>query len=86
VFPNPFGQSVNIRFRPQRETKYRIKAYDVSGRLVKKIYDGLMIDNRTLCWNGDDVAGRTVPQGIYFLTIENLVSGKVMCEKILKIE
>ena len=86
VFPNPFGQSVNIKFRPQRETKYCIKAYDVSGRLVKKIYDGLMIDNRTLCWNGDDVAGRTVPQGIYFLTIENLVSGKVMCEKILKIE
>ena len=86
IYPNPFRQSLNIRFQPQRETQCRIKAYDVSGRLVKKIYDGLMNDNRTLYWNGEDAGGKTVPQGIYFLTIENLVSGKVVCEKILKIE
>jgi hypothetical protein len=86
IYPNPFRQSLTIRFQPQRETKYSIKAYDVSGRLVKMIYDGLMNDNRTLFWNGDDAGGRTIPQGIYFLTIENLVSGKVICEKILKIK
>jgi len=86
ITPNPFNLNLNIRFQTQTGEKYSIKVYDVAGRLVKKIYKGVINDNRVLNWHGKDENGRVVAQGIYFLRIENLDSGETFCEKVLKIK
>ncbi len=84
--PNPFIQTLSIRFQSQAEAKFSIKAYDVTGRFVKNIYEGMIKGSRIVCWYGDDNKGRTASQGIYFLRIENLETKESIIRKVLKIE
>jgi flagellar basal-body rod modification protein FlgD len=42
---------------------------DLAGRRVRTLQKGTMEAGRqVLTWNGRDDAGRTVPNGVYFLT------------------
>jgi flagellar hook assembly protein FlgD len=63
-----------------------LKIYDVSGRLVKNLYRGIVNSNHTLTWKGNDENGRTVAQGIYFIRFENVDSDKTICKKVLKVK
>lgn len=85
LFPNPFKQNVHISLQSEKYTEYCIKAYDISGRLVANIFEGRVNNSRMICWNGSDNNGRSVPIGLYFLTIKNINTGKVEIEKILRI-
>ena len=53
VFPNPFSSVVRFSCIHQE-----IKIYDISGKLVKIVRDGI--------WRGDDVYGKKVDMGIYY--------------------
>jgi len=83
--PNPFNRTLNIKFQTQVDTRFGIKLYDVTGRLVKNIYEGMINGNRKVTWKGDDEKSRSVSQGVYFLRIENLDTGETLCKKVLKI-
>lgn len=84
--PNPFNQTLNIKFQSQTDAKYSIKAYNVTGRVVKSIYEGMINGNRILNWKGDDDNKRTVSQGIYFLRVENLDTKETFVYKTLRIK
>jgi len=44
-----------------------LKIYDVAGRLVKTLIDGVEQPGRRLIeWNGRDAAGSRVASGVYF--------------------
>lgn len=86
ITPNPFTHSAKIVLQTQAKERFNIKVYDVSGRLVKNLYKGIIDKNHILNWYGDDENGRAVAQGIYFLQVKNLDSGECFCEKILKIK
>jgi hypothetical protein len=100
VFPNPFKNSTTIRYTIQ-DTGYMIpnrnvgqgfsptlKIYDATGRLVKDFSRSTTYDLRSthVVWDGIDDKGRTVSQGVYFLRIDNLDSGDILCQKVLRIK
>jgi hypothetical protein len=68
ITPNPFSKLTKISFgKGHGAMGIELKIYDVSGRLVKNLYRGIVNSNHTLTWKGNDENGRTVAQGIYFI-------------------
>ncbi len=84
--PNPFIKTVSINFQTHTEVKLCMKAYDVTGRVVKDIYNGTISGNHILKWNGDDNHGRKIAQGVYILRVENLNTGEIYQKKLVKVK
>ncbi len=85
ITPNPFIQNLNIKFQNQTEKGISVKVYDVSGRLVKNLYKGVIKGTSILKWDSKDETGGSVAQGVYFLQVENFTSGDTFCRKIIKV-
>jgi len=86
ISPNPFKDKVAIRYSIPDNDKIAVKVYDVTGRIVKKVYKGSTANNPIIYWSGHDEHGGTVAQGVYFVQVQNLDSGETFCEKVLKIK
>jgi len=68
--PNPFTRRTEIRYGLASSQTVKLEVHDVSGRRVKVLADapGLGDDHRTV-WNGDDLWGKQVPSGVYYLVL-----------------
>jgi flagellar hook assembly protein FlgD len=67
--PNPLltGATGRIQFTMAREGKANVDIFDVNGRLVKSVYDGIALEGvNEAFWNGTDGTGREVASGVYF--------------------
>ncbi len=65
--PNPFGHSTSIRFELSREGAAELAIYDLSGRLIKRLVNGVLpAGSHVMVWDGTDDSGRQVPSGAYF--------------------
>jgi hypothetical protein len=68
--PNPFNPSTEIAYGVPAEgevSRLRLQVYDVRGRLVRTLVDGLPAPGRSRAvWDGRDAAGLVVPSGVYF--------------------
>ncbi|MBD3179444.1 MAG: T9SS type A sorting domain-containing protein [Candidatus Latescibacteria bacterium] len=73
-FPNPFNPSTTIRYSiPEREHVV-LDIFDVSGRRVARLVDGVQSTGyHTRKWNGQNAGGDRVSSGVYFY---RLVTGK----------
>ncbi|OYD16774.1 hypothetical protein CH333_02675 [candidate division WOR-3 bacterium JGI_Cruoil_03_44_89] len=70
-YPNPFQDRTTIRFVLQNDSRVRVSVYDVCGRLVKTIPNGIIEKGiHTIEWDGEDRYGRKVGKGIYFCRLE----------------
>jgi hypothetical protein len=85
IQPNPFTDMLQIRFQSRVGDAVDVSIYDVSGRLVKRLHEGALGGDQTIIWHGDDENCRKVPQGIYFLRVEYLASGDILCQKVLRV-
>jgi len=70
IFPNPFNNSVTIRFCVEQSSSagtknMELKIYDVSGKLVKEFNL-----KSSMVWYGCDNSGKQLPNGVYFLKFE----------------
>ncbi|KPJ60677.1 MAG: hypothetical protein AMJ46_05305 [Latescibacteria bacterium DG_63] len=67
-FPNPFNPVTTIFFSIPKTENVELCIYDVSGRLVKTLIDGVPMEQgrHHATWNGRNDAGRAVSSGIYF--------------------
>jgi photosystem II stability/assembly factor-like uncharacterized protein len=64
-YPNPFNPSTNISYTLPGEGKVRIRVYDVLGREVVTLLDGVVGSGKhSIYWNGSNSAS-----GIYFYSI-----------------
>ncbi|MEO0094270.1 MAG: YCF48-related protein [candidate division WOR-3 bacterium] len=72
VYPNPFRNNLHIRCRIH-DTGYRIKIYDISGRVVKffNLESCILNHESSITWFGDDNLGRELPAGVYFIVSED---------------
>jgi mannan endo-1,4-beta-mannosidase len=69
--PNPFNPVTQIAYHVPQESGVSIRIYDVSGRLVRTLVDGVVKPGRhAAVWNGTNEAGESVGSGIYFCTME----------------
>ncbi len=84
-FPNPFNPVTTITFSLPEKGEVDMGVYDVSGRLVKTLYQGVMDQGKhKATWDGRNNAGRAVSSGVYFcklFTKDNVAETKMVILK-----
>jgi len=71
ILPNPFTEKVEIKYYlPKESPRVTLKIYDITGRLIKKLYDGPAINDLSIIWRGRDESERIVANGVYFLQLQ----------------
>ncbi len=69
-FPNPFNPSTNIKFSLSKQSTVKIIIYDLTGRKIKTLIDGICTAGSfTVKWNGDNEFNSKVTSGIYFYSL-----------------
>lgn len=71
-YPNPFNACTSIAYQLGREKEITIRIYDVSGRLVKTMFNHKMHQAGLyrVLWDATNEKNQTVPSGIYICRIE----------------
>jgi len=69
--PNPFVSMTTISFTLTSGSPVNIQVYDINGRLVTTLADGVSLPegNHEVTWNGSDLNGNSVSAGVYFCRI-----------------
>jgi hypothetical protein len=64
--PNPFNPMTNIAFELPRAARTTLVVYDMAGRTVRTLVDGMLpAGEHSATWNGTDERGRQVATGVY---------------------
>jgi hypothetical protein len=70
-YPNPFNPSTEIKFSLRNKSKVTLRVYDVSGRLVNTLVDGVLGEGKhSVNWNGINSNGANVASGVYFYRMD----------------
>ena len=81
VVPNPMNPSTEIRFEMAEDGHARVEIFDVSGRRVETISDGLLTaGDHTMQWDGRGDDARGLESGVYLVLVttkNGAVSSKV---------
>jgi M6 family metalloprotease-like protein len=65
-FPNPFNPTTSIAFYLPERLRVQLEVFDVSGRLVSRLSDGVFeAGPHRVEWNGTDANGTRVSSGVY---------------------
>ena len=66
--PNPFNPTTAIHYDvPEAGGKVTIRIFDVTGRLVRTLADGMETSGKKqVTWDGRDSHGSRVATGVYF--------------------
>jgi hypothetical protein len=69
--PNPFNGSVSISFDLPEKEHYQLAIYDILGRKVKTLMDGIEpAGSGNIIWDGRDNAGKEISSGTYFVRLQ----------------
>lgn len=72
AWPNPFNPRVTIGFSLADRAQARVAIYDLRGRLVATLYEGMLAaGDHTAVWDGTDARERPQPSGVYLVRIES---------------
>ncbi|TES89715.1 MAG: T9SS type A sorting domain-containing protein, partial [Candidatus Cloacimonadota bacterium] len=70
--PNPFRDFTEILFTLPQSEEITIYIYDISGRMIKQIYSGIIRGGkRKFLWKGKDNKGKQVSSGVYFIKLQS---------------
>jgi hypothetical protein len=71
-FPNPFNPTTVIGYDLPKEQEVELRIFDVSGRLVRDLVDGMSQEagRHLITWDGRDNYGHQVSSGVYFYRLE----------------
>jgi hypothetical protein len=80
--PNPFRYAAVARFSLEASQLVRIRVFDVNGRLVRSLRDGLLTAGKhSVEWDGRTESGEAARVGIYFIRVslrDRTLSAKVV--------
>jgi hypothetical protein len=83
AWPNPFRESVELRFQLLRPSVMRLLVHDAAGRRVIAITPGFGASGPySLAWSGLDARGRPVAPGVYWVRLET--GGSVQQTKVVR--
>ncbi|MBU1700669.1 MAG: VCBS repeat-containing protein [Candidatus Eisenbacteria bacterium] len=83
--PNPFSPSTTIRFDLPQAGMVRLQLYNVAGRLVRVLRDGMIEGgSHIVVWDGRDLNGNRVASGAYFYRL--YAQDKVLTRKMLLVK
>jgi hypothetical protein len=64
--PNPFNPATTIRYALPRDVDVNLRIFDLRGRLVRTLVDGVQpAGEHTVLWDGRTAAGATAASGVY---------------------
>lgn len=67
---NPFRNETGIRLEMPLALYVNVRVFDLSGRLVRQVFDGDLTPGiHTLSWNGKNAQGQRVASGVYLLNV-----------------
>jgi hypothetical protein len=79
AYPNPFRESVRIRYRVARPTQVTLAVHDLMGRLCARLVeDRRDAGDHEVEWDGTTTDGRHLPRGLYFVGSETGGSAPAM--------
>ncbi len=71
-YPNPFNPSTTIAYRLARTAEVSLKIYDLSGRLVRTLFQGTQqAGYKVMQWDGRDLNGQSVSSGTYIYKLQS---------------
>jgi probable HAF family extracellular repeat protein len=71
VSPSPFRGRTNVSFALETASRVRVDVYDVQGRRVAKLTDGVRgAGTHSLSWNARSGDGQALASGIYFVRVQ----------------
>ena len=81
-YPNPFNPSTTISFGVPEESRVTLKVFDLLGREMKILTEGLMAPGEyNVTWDGRNAAGQVVESGMYLYRMTTTSSsGKMFLE------
>ncbi len=69
--PNPFDRGTVVRFVTRHDDSIRLEIFDASGRCIREMLHGdAAAGEHRIEWDGRDRGGRSVPSGVYYLSLE----------------
>ncbi len=76
IYPSPFNSIASIRFGMDHSARAKISIFDISGREVTILHNGIMpAGHRKIVWNAE-----SLPSGLYLVRLES--SGRVKTAKV----
>ena len=83
--PNPFNPMTKVSWTLKSAGTTSVKIYSLEGRLIKTLHEGFAPTGTSeMYWNGLDNSGRTVPTGVYFLSVKSVGGDAVQKLYLLK--
>jgi FlgD Ig-like domain len=82
--PNPFNSQTAIRFSLPAKGKATLKIYDVSGKCLRRFLVLPHATSNRLVWDGADQDGKSVSEGIYFVTLTDIKNRVIINRKVVK--
>ncbi len=71
IVPNPFNPRTTVRFKLSRTQWVKLEMYDLRGRRVRTLVDGLLpAGNQRISFDGRDDAGVALASGTYFARMQ----------------
>ncbi len=71
IAPNPFRTQLAIQLANAHAQRVRLRVYDLSGRLVRRLIDGdEPAGRRLVTWDGRDTQGHLAAAGVYIVRLE----------------
>jgi hypothetical protein len=82
--PSPFLSQTIVRFALPASERVGLGVYDIRGRLVATLADGVLpAGPHELTWSGRDSGGEEVPAGVYFVRLST--ARETLAERIVRI-
>jgi 1,4-alpha-glucan branching enzyme len=86
VYPNPFEYETTISFNLDSPSKTTIKIYDITGKVVTTLADGVdMFGAQNIEWDGTNLFGQKVSNGLYLYEINSgnrISTGKLSVQRL----
>jgi hypothetical protein len=84
-YPNPFNPTTTISYGLKETGRVSLRIYDVAGRLVKTLVDGVRLaGDHEVTWDGRSDRGSEVATGVYFVQL--ISAGQTRTHKIVLVK
>ena len=78
LYPNPFNPSISFQYQINLESNIFIKIYNSNGVLVDSfVKEDQLVGNHHFKWTAKNSNGKTLPSGLYFITISDEIKTDV---------
>jgi len=80
IYPNPFVTNLRIEVSLSQGQQLNCEIFDITGKLIKTLYEGRSEGQQLLIWDGKDNRNHEVPPGVYFCRLNQSTTKIIYCK------